>query len=308
MRANKTSAYFQDFDIESFFDTEDIAYTKRGKNIGSQWIGLDECPFCGIGGNHFGINLLSKGYSCWGCGEKGSAFKLVRTILNCSKSEAARRIQEFSQKILDFKIRETGQEVLLPSGISPLDADAKRYLLKRKFNPKQLVEEFKIQQLDFRSKLKTTDFRWRIFIPIVMYGKLVSYTGRDYTEKRDPRYQHPFLEACIIPPSSAVYNIDTVKDKCIIFEGPTDVWRWGSETVSIQGIEYTKEQLRFIVEKNIERCWICFDAGKEDKAEKLGIQLEPFIPEVNILSLKQGDPADMPTENALKTKYHLFYS
>jgi hypothetical protein len=141
-----------------------------------------------------------------------------------------------------------------------------------------------------------------------MYRKLVSYTARDYTERRDPRYQHPFLEACIIPPSSAVYNIDTVKDKCIIFEGPTDVWRWGAGTVSIQGIEYTKEQLRFLVEKDIEQCWIGFDAGKEDKAEKLGAQLEPFFPQVNILSFKHGDPAEVSTENALKIKHHLFYT
>ena len=141
-----------------------------------------------------------------------------------------------------------------------------------------------------------------------MFNELVSYTARDFTGKREPKYKHPFLEATIIPPSSCIYNIDTVKDKCIILEGGTDVWRMGDETISLQGIETTKEQVRYLSEAGIKKAVIMFDSGKDDKARKLGYALSSVIPEIKIASLDSGDPGELSEEDAIKIKHELLYS
>ena len=50
----------QDFDITQFLEDHDIGFRTGVKNVGIGWIGVETCPFCGVGGYHFGININSK--------------------------------------------------------------------------------------------------------------------------------------------------------------------------------------------------------------------------------------------------------
>jgi len=308
-RANKTSYKFQEFDIFKFLDHYDIPYLEYGKNIGTQWFSLKECPFCGGGGNHFGVNIQSKGWSCWICGEKGTAPKLVMELLKIEYPEAMDIIKEFYDGDLEFIIKETGDEVIMPSGVIELSKSGGDYLRSRNFNPVYLRDKYKLKQTSSRSLLEhsgqKSDFRYRIIIPIYMNRKLVSYTGRDYTEKSEIRYKHVFIEACIVPPSSCLYNIDTVKDKCIIVEGITDVWRLGDGTISLQGIKHTKEQIRYIIDKKLKKVVILFDSGKEEESTKLAKILSSFIPKVQVAHLPKGDPGELSDMEAVKIKYEL---
>jgi len=300
---------FQQFDILKFFDQYGINYTERGKNIGTDWVGIDECPFCGIGGNHFDINLQSKGFSCWGCGEKGSAPVLIRELLKVSFGEAYSIINNFYDGELEFTIRETGEKVVLPSGITELMKSGGDYLRSRNYNPFLIRDKYKVQQTGTNSILKHNGmksiFRNRLIIPIYMQRQLVGYTGRDYTNKQEPKYKHVFLEACILPPSSCLYNIDTVKDKAIFVEGPTDSWRMGDRTVSLQGIKVTKEQIRLISDCNLKLAVILFDAGKEKEATKLATTLTGFVKKVQVAHLPKGDPGELSDIEALKIKHQL---
>lgn len=308
-RVNKTIYKFADFDVVAFLDEYDINYKRSGKNIGTMWIGLEECPFCGVGGGHFGINLQSKSAHCWGCGERALAVKWVQQLLEVSYRDALIVIQKFLSDDIILDIRETGTETLIPTDLKPIGDNAIDYLLSRKFDPDQIVKKFRIQECGTTSVLKLkeqkSDFRWRVFIPIYMRRKLVSYTARDYTGKREPRYRHPFLEACEIPASSTIYNMDTVKDKCIIVEGPTDVWRMGDGCISLQGIEYTKEQLRYLSEMKLKKAVIMFDSGKEEQATKLARDLSIFVSKVQVAYLPSGDPGELSDSEAVKIKYEL---
>jgi DNA primase len=310
---NKTNLKYFDFDIELFFQDYDIDYTSRGKNIGKDWIGLNECPFCGAQGNHFGVSSSSKGYHCWVCGEKGTIPTLIKEILQIDWNEVKEVIKKYSDgKIVEFSSRESGGKVILPSNLSDVNKIGMKYLKDRGFDSRSLVQKYKLKQTGMFSKLnhegQTSDFRYRIIIPIYMNRQLVSYTGRDYTGKRDPRYRHPFIEACKIPPSSCIYNIDTVKDRCLIVEGPTDVWKLGDGAVSIQGIEFTKEQIRFFYEKKLSKAVIMFDAGKEEKARQLGHILGGCIRDIQIASLEDDDPGSLQAAEALKLKHSLLYN
>lgn len=308
-RGNKTTYKYSDFDVKAFLDEYDISYKTSGKNIGSMWIGLAECPFCGVGGNHFGVNLQSKSAHCWGCGEHPNALKWVQQVLDISYSEACIIINRYSTETENLvEIRQTGNKVVLPTNMIEVNYKGLEYLESRGFG-QDTIDKYKLRQCLAFSKVvigdQKSDFSWRIFIPIYMRRELVSYTARDYTGQREPRYKHPFLEACKIPASSTIYNMDTVKDKCIILEGPTDVWRMGDECISLQGIKYTKEQIRYLSEMKLKKAVVMFDAGKEEEATELAKTLSLFVRKVLVASLPFGDPAELPSSEAVKIKYQL---
>lgn len=308
-RRSKHLAQFEQFDLIKFFDHYDISYTEHGKNIGSQWVGLDECPFCGISNNHFACNLVSKMFSCWGCGERGNPFKLIKALLQISFSDSIVIIKKFYNGDLEFIPAETGNDVIMPSDVLDLQMSGANYLKSRGFNPFHIRDKFKVKQTGALSFLnhegKKSNFKHRLIIPIFMNRELVSFTGRDYTNKQIPKYKHVFIEACIIPPSSCLYNIDTVTDSCIIVEGPTDVWRLGDGVISLQGIQHTKEQIRFLAEKNLKKAVVFFDAGKEEEATKLAKILTGFISDVNVAYLDKGDPGELSDINAVQIKHQL---
>ena len=305
----KKNYKYQQFDLIKFFDFYGIDYTETGKNIGSQWIALDECPFCGIEGNHFGINQASKVYSCWGCGEKGTPYTLISTLLKIPFSEVSAIIRKFYNGDLEFIPKETGSKVVIPTHLMKLQKSGAGYLRSRKFNPFYIRDKYAVQQTSTFSVVehegKVSKFNHRLYIPIFMNRRLVSYTGRDYTNKQNVKYQHAFVEACVIPPSSCLYNIDTVKDRCIIVEGPTDVWRLGDETISLQGIRHTQEQVRFLAEKGLKKAVILFDAGKEEDSKKLAKILSGFIKTVQVAHLPDGDPGELSDMEAVKIKHQL---
>lgn len=309
-RANKTSFKYFDFDVISFFHEYDVSFTTSGKNIGSMWVGLDECPFCGVRGHHFGVNLQTKSFHCWGCGERGIAHKWVGQLLGLSYKEAIKVINKYLSDKIEFDIREVGNEVIIPSNLTEVKGSVKKYLRNRKFNPEYLIEKYHLKQTNPTSLISLnghrSKFGFRIFIPIYMNRELVSYTCRDWTGEQKERYKHPFLEACKIPASSTLYNMDTVKRRrCLILEGPTDVWRMGDECISIQGIEYTKEQIRYLSDMKLEKTVIMFDAGKEEQARKLANVLTHFVPTVQVASLPSGDPGELSDMDAVKIKLQL---
>ena len=308
MKRNK-NFQFEQLDILKLFDFYHIEYTEHGKNVGSGWVGLKVCPICGITGNHLGINIQSEYWHCWGCGGKGNPVNLIKEILKININETLEIIKKFYNGALEFNIKETGDKVILPSNVTELCQSGGDYLKSRGFNPIYIRDKYQVQQTGMSSKVSlgeiTSDFSYRIIIPIWMNRKLVSYTGRDYTGLREPKYKHSFIEACIIPPSSCIYGIDFVKDKAIIVEGPTDVWRMGDGTISLQGIQWTREQLVYLSEKNLKKAVVLYDSGKEEEATKLANILTGFIPVVQVAYLEEDDPGNLSDIEALKIKYQL---
>lgn len=132
------------------------------------------------------------------------------------------------------------------------------------------------------------NYKQRIIAPIFYNGKMVSYQGRDITEKQI-KYKACSTEKEIIHHKHLLYNFDSVSDKMIICEGVADVWRLGKGAVCTFGVAYTKEQVLLILEKKIKKIWILFDNEVEaqKQAEKLaadiilhsGIDVEILIPE-----------------------------
>jgi len=138
----------------------------------------------------------------------------------------------------------------------------------------------------------------RIIAPIHMYGKLVGWQGRYVGEpanKTTPKYY-----TCPgMPKSQVLYNYDNAAGKpfVVVFEGITDVWRFGDYSVAMLGSTLAAKQ-RFILSgtwTNNEPIIFCLDPDAYDDS---ALSLRELAntgknPVVNVRLPDGWDPADL---------------
>jgi len=298
-----------ELDIIQFLDDYDIPYKEQGKNIGRDWIGIGECPFCGDDRYHFGINKITKVASCFVCTESAGLGRFIKEKLGYEWNEIKGILKNYSNGPV-YVPRESGNNVVFPSGLKDINKKGLRYIKNRNFG-EDIIDQFKLSQTGIVSNLVLdgykSDFSNRIFIPITMNKRLVSYTARSIFDE-DPKYNNPVIEACIVPTGSCIYNYDTLKEHevGVFMEGPTDVWRFGDKFVSMMGVKYSKKQINFIAAKKLSKAIILFDKGAESKAKKLANNLMGIVPVIKIVYLNTGDdPGGLDPYDAIKLKYDL---
>lgn len=307
MRKYKTGAY-EDIDIESFLDFHNIEYKTSGKNVGQDWISIC-CPFCGENRFHCGINLNSKVASCWVCGESVTCLGLVASLLNCDWRTAKSALSTFGGHYQEIREPVFAKEVIYPTRLTEITANGRKYLANRGFDPKEIIKKYKIMESGILSKLeigeKSWDFKNRIVIPIIMDRQEVSYTARDWTGLSGTRYKNAPSAAGSSPMAECLYNIDNAKQKVILVEGPSDVWRIGGSSIATMGVKTTSEQIQRIVAKKFKKLVILFDEGASKPATKLANILTPFINEVTVFTLTDSDPGGLTIEEATKLRFQL---
>lgn len=273
-----------------------------GRGVGRGWVGIP-CPFCtGNPGYHLGfcIDPYSKYYgkfSCWRCGGK-SAKKVISRITNISENEVYSVIKKYStdSKILlpEEKKIVRAKQCKLPSGTTKMKNRHKNYLRKRGFDPEYLEKFWKIQGTG-----PVGSYKHRIIIPIYFQETLVSYQGRDITDKSNTKYKACPQELEIREHKHCLYGIDLVKsDSIIVCEGVTDVWRLGAGAVATFGIKFTPAQARLLI--NYKNVFILYDTDSEavEQADNLSNYLSAYNINCEIIELKTGDPADLSDKEA----------
>lgn len=288
-------------DIISILDEYNIEYRTTGKNVTRGWVEIN-CPFpqCSDPSYHLGINMKSGLFHCWICGEKGSMEKLVQKIAGVPSWKAKQITKDFD---INFQEKEEEKSIVekveWPKGIEKGFPDMHRqYLKSRGFNPDFLIKKYQLKAcLHLGDK-----FAYRIIVPVIIDGKIVSLVGRDITGKQQMKYWNLPNELSMIDTKDCLYNIDTVKDKVLIVEGIFDAWSVGDGCVATLGTEYTLNQLRLLYEKDVKEAFVMYDPDATKKAYKLGHTLSSFIPRVEVIELDDKDPADMGKEKIIKLK------
>ena len=280
---------FEAFDVIAYFDEKGVDYATEGKNIGPNWIGTN-CFWCNDFGNHLGINLDGKGFSCFRCGERGNAVKLVMEIEQCSSSQAFKIIKKFEDLsiIQTQPIREVHANVVnLPIGVSKRFPEFHlNYLENRNFDPDLLIRKY-----DLYAGGVVGDFKYRIVAPVYLDKKLITLVGRDITDRSDKRYKALAISKSIATVKSSLYNIDSVKDSVIIVEGIFDCWRIGDGCVATFGTKFTHEQI--LMFRGLKRAFVLFDAEAAKEANHIATDIASVVPFVEVISLNEGDPAEL---------------
>lgn len=158
----------------------------------------------------------------------------------------------------------------IPEGVGSLLPIHEKYLKGRRFDPEELVKVWGIKGIGLAAKLA-----WRVWIPIVHKGEVISWTTRGVTDD-EPRYINARPSEERLGAKEVLYGGDLVKHAMIVSEGPTDAWRLGPGAVATMGTAHSRAQVNLIAK--VPKRVICFDNEKaaQDRARRLCALLDPY--------------------------------
>lgn len=290
-------------DVIQFYQDFGIIYKTEGhKHCRPGWVNI-ECPFCtGNPGLHLGFELEENYFFCWRCGWH-SITETVAKLTNLkwdSAEELAKKYGSIPHQVgTNTKVKINSKPFHFPSGTGPLTQRHKDYLFKRGYSPDKLVQTWGLLATGAVSVLDGVSYKLRIIAPVVWERAAVSFISRDITGKSKLRYITCPKERETIFHKDILYGKqEEWKEKGILVEGITDVWRMGTNSFATFGIKFRGPQIRLIA-KHFKRVAVCFDDDPQAKEQANKAVAELRFRGVDAFRVDiEGDPGSMKQEDA----------
>lgn len=290
------------FNAVQFCKDYHIPYAAQGKNVSSGWVGV-QCPFCHDKSNHGGINQDNGNYSCWKCGFDDMALYIQHAAgVNFQEALGIKR-RYYSQHRTEYRLgkEQAVSQIEMPG--DKLQSIHEYYLTGRGFDPDFLVQKYGIKGTGI-----TGYWRYRIIIPIFHRGQMVSYTGRDITDRQEERYLTLSKKESIVNPKHVLYGLENCQNKsrvCVV-EGCTDVWRMGDGFCATMGTALTEQQISLLL--SYRHIILMFDPEEEayEKAKKAAENIAVYGNTVELLLMNgDKDPGALSQAEALELRKEL---
>lgn len=245
------------------------------------------CPFCDDKTFNGGFNNAGDYYHCWKCGGHNFKQALARAV-NIPFNEVDILIEQYAGRnsLLNKLNKKQAKAIKLTLPTNTFTPAERKYLKQRNFSPKLLHEKYKIVGGGI-----TGAWKYRIIIPLILDGKIVSWTGRSILSKQKinelkiPRYKNLSIEQSVIDPKSILYNLDNcISQTAVLTEGAFDVMRLGDGFFCSFGTELTQAQI-IEIKNRFSKVFIMFDNEVEAqiKARKFGLQIASMGVDVEIV-------------------------
>lgn len=256
-----------------------VAYYTEGRNSRPGWIQLD-CPWCGVSGKPGLGYKIDGGYcNCYKCGGH-SAVSVLHELTKEPYDKLRKMLGGIAAGQQESK-RHVGR-LKMPRGLCELTKAHRRFLIKRGFDPEEVEHVWHIQALGAVASIRTSDtdklidLSWRIFIPVIWKGELVSWTTRTIQEDNPKRYISAPSSCETIPAKSILYGGDYCNHAACAIEGHLDVWRFGKGGAGLSGVGFTREQVRLLANYLIRGVWLDNEPEAQQRARKLVDELHAF--------------------------------
>lgn len=245
------------------------------------------CPFCDDKTFNGGFNNAGNYFHCWKCGGHDFKQALARAA-NIPFNEVDILIEQYAGRnsLLNKLNKKQAKAIQLTLPTNTFTPAERKYLKQRNFSPKLLHEKYKIVGGGI-----TGAWKYRIIIPLILDGKIVSWTGRSILSKQKinelkiPRYKNLSIEQSVIDSKSILYNLDNCMSKtAVLTEGAFDVMRLGDGFFCSFGTELTQAQI-IEIKNRFSKVFIMFDNEVEaqTKARKFGLQIASMGVDVEIV-------------------------
>lgn len=257
------------------------------ERVNSGWTNVT-CPHCDDKTFNGGFNNTGDYFHCWKCGGHNLRYTLS-LILSVSEKEIDNILIDYQGRtslLSQLNGKKVAKAIKLELPTDGFTQAERKYLLSRNFSPRQLHEKYGIVGGGL-----TGSWKYRIIIPLILGGRIVSWTGRSILSKEKikelkiPRYKNLSIEQSVINPKSILYNLDNAVGKTVVLtEGAFDVMRLGDNFICSFGTELTQEQIS-VIHNRFQKIFIMFDNEPEAqvKARKFGLQLASVGCDVEIV-------------------------
>lgn len=269
--------------FEKLFIDYKVSYSTK---INKNWVNT-KCCFCGGSSYKLGFNPEDDYCTCFACGGH-NLYDALSRILNVKRSDLKEILPDYEGNVIirkelnhkEIKIK----KLELPS--DEFTMAERKYLEKRNFNPDYLYEKYKVVGGGIAGKWKH-----RIIIPILLNGKIVSWTARSILSKEKlqelgiPRYLNLSIDESVIDPKNTLFNLDNCKgDTVVLTEGAFDVIRCGDDFTCSFGIEVTETQINILADR-FKKVFIMFDneIQAQKTARKYGVALSAIGVDVEVV-------------------------
>lgn len=259
------------------------------------------CPFCQDDLFHLGFHNST--WTCFRCGKKKQS-QILRYVFHTELSQA-----------LSFKKKGVNTpSVILRKKEFQAPIKLTKTIPSKAWN--YLKEERKFE--DIYSLQTTWDFyfpaimdiagkwKYRIIVPIYLDGKMVSWFGRDYTNKQENRYEFPPDEMNVVNPKDVIYGLDLANPDLplVLVEGPLDVWKLGPQSGGAFGTSLTDGQIQLLKKKGFNHLIL---VGDNDEPGIQAVEhhfsmltILGFDVQMTNISSRYKDPGQMEDETARK--------
>lgn len=285
------------FDFETFCNDYSLEMAPSSHSHSQKgWINV-VCPFCtGSFGYHLGFNRIGNIFNCWRCG-RHSIIEAIKNLANVPWVEAKIISEQYRLRPIEAHRRENkklARKIKMPIDCGKLNKHHRKYLESRNFCPDKLIKEWSILGTG-----AVGSYKHRVIFPISYDNQIVSFQGRDITDKQKLRYKACAQKNEVVEHQNILYGYDKVlTNNIIIVEGITDVLRLGAGAVSCFGVDFSWNQALLLLKfKNI---FIMFDndTAGEKAANKLSALIAGYGKHVELINLSEGDPAELSDKQA----------
>lgn len=269
---------------------------------------LLDCPVCNDKGkNNLWFNVKKNKGLCYKCSTSFSPVFLIRQLEGCSQVEALRVVKDYTfataynrHKVADAlrSLMEDKQlakniqlpEIQLPDGYRSVCCALQESEPYPAYIKKRMSED---DALTYDIGWCTSGkFRGRVIVPIVQYGRLVSFVAR-YMGKSDRPYLYPV--GC--KTGRMLFNFDSASryKHIVLVEGVFDAIRVGPQGMAILGSSLSESQLGMILSSKASSITLMFDPDKAGTKATLqsAEKLRPYYSSIQAVALPKGkDPDD----------------
>jgi DNA primase len=127
----------------------------------------------------------------------------------------------------------------------------------------------------------------RLIIPVYEGGELVAFQAADMTGRAQVKYKNSDNDM------DYLYGLDGIQGGLMILtEGLMDQWRVRECAVCTFGASLTEKQQTRIIDSKIQQLVFLWDNDAYWKARDAADYFRPFIPEVYVVLLPDGDDPD----------------
>ena len=292
-------------DIEAFLNANDVVWLKLHPNITRHCVGVC-CPFCEDDDFHLGIFKSGKNFSCWKCGTTGSLFDLMSALIGMTWTAFVAEANRHSEQALasdgvkairgiisgTASVAEEERQTYdsLPPGCLSVSSP----LAQEEF---LFIEFMKERNITLDSFIErgcvlgiVGELAHRLIYPIYADKKMVGYQGRALRDGLNPKYVFPDD----FHTTEYLYNADSglVNGRLILVEGAFDTWRMGDGTWATFSAHMSSQQ-RLKISKATPSCLVfAWDSDAYAKALEEARYWVPFVPEVKVLRLPEGQDPD----------------